>query len=93
MSIKQMLMVWEREIGDGKYQQILLAMADKADEEGGSLYPSLDYLAWMTELHKNTVRRKINALIKMGVLEVIEEATPRRSAQYQLHLNKLPYKM
>lgn len=91
MSVKQTWMVWERDIG-GRDQLILLALADMADDFGGSLFPSMEYISWKTGLSVDTIRRSLRELAASGVLEKLEDATPRRSARYRLQLARLPLK-
>lgn len=91
MSVKQTWMVWERQIG-GRDQQILLALADMCDDTGGSLFPSMEYLAWKTGLSVDTIRRALRSLAAVGALIKLSDPTPRMSARYRLNLDVLPKK-
>lgn len=55
---------------DSTAQLVLLAIADRCDDEGLTAYPSIGTLAKKTRLTKRTVIRAINRLRVSGVLDV-----------------------
>ncbi len=70
MSVRVMTWVWDQtEVGGGD-RLLLLALADEADDEGGSCYPSIRRLAAKTRTHTNTVQRGVGRLEAAGLIEV-----------------------
>ena len=55
---------------DGTNQLVALAIADHADEEG-YCYPSIERLARRARLSERTVRRSVESLIALSVIEVV----------------------
>ena len=91
MSIKLMHEVFGKEV-DHSEQAVLLAMADHADDEGGSCFPSVDRIAYKTGYKPRNVIRVMGELRQKGVLEVVAHATAQRSTEYRIHLERLPDK-
>ena len=85
-----MSQVWEKQV-DHPEQAILLALADHADDDGSSVYPSVEYIAWKTGYSARQVRRIQNGLREQGVLVVVQ-ASPGRTVEHRLNLTVLPQK-
>jgi len=67
MSVKMSSWVWEHSGAAGTDLLILLALADVADDTG-VCWPSLATLAGKTKVHEATVRRRLRALRKLGLV-------------------------
>ena len=91
MSVKKMTEVWECDIS-APWQQILLAMADIADDDGKSLFPSAEYLAWKMGNSSRQVRRLWADLRQAKILKVLKSSTQHQPTAYQLDLSGLPKK-
>jgi DNA-binding MarR family transcriptional regulator len=87
VSVKQMGMVWELDLPPN-HKIVLLAYADHADDDGGSVFPSLGRIAHKTGYSKDQVRRISRELADAGLMEKVQDATPRRGAEYELHLER-----
>ena len=88
MSIKLMAEVW----GSGlkrSLKAVALAYADHADDDGGSIYPSVAYTAWKTGYSKRAVQQHTKELVDRGVLTRVGEG-PNGTNEYRLNANKLP---
>jgi len=94
MSIKQMALVWEHEFTANELL-VMLALADHANDEGGSIYPALGRVAWKTGLSRRTVQRYVSDLRKRKVLKIVkhaEDSTPNEyRIQWQYAEKKPPY--
>lgn len=86
MSAKAMGRVWDLDLPHNK-RLVLLAMADHADHEGGSIYPSVALIAWKTGYSDRQVQRIIQELVADGILALVTEHTDHQPNVYQLNLN------
>ena len=71
MSVKQMALVWEYEFKPA-HQQIMLALADHAHDDGTEIRPSVGRLAWKTGYSERQVQRNLKELrndLKILVLQ------------------------
>ncbi len=91
MSIKLMSEVWTRELPHPE-QSVLLALADHADDEGGSVFPSLALVAWKTGYSTRQVRRIVRTLEDRGALVLVAEATRYRPNEYRIVMEAVPAK-
>lgn len=82
MSVKLMSAIFETEFRDLQDQEgnttkastaklVLLALADHANDEGESAYPSVDRLAKKTALSEQTIRNTFDALRHNGVVMLV----------------------
>ncbi len=70
MSVKVMGLVWDLKISrEGKF--ILLAYADHADHEGGSIFPAISTIAEKTGYSKRSVQRITRLLEESGHLVAV----------------------
>ena len=56
MSVKIMALVWEKDLPFNK-AWVLMALADHANHEGGSVFPSLPLIAWKTGYSLPSIKR------------------------------------
>lgn len=96
MSAKIMGAVWDLDLPHAE-AFVLLAMADHADHDGGSVRPSFGLIAWKTGYSERQVRRIVATLTTRGIL--ILEASGKddgTSNTYRINLSvgiqKKPYK-
>ena len=68
---------------------VLLALADWADDAGGSIYPSIPTVSRKTRLGERTVRRTFRAVESLGVLVKVRAARQHRAAEYRIDLSRL----
>lgn len=68
MSVKAMAAVWDMEIKDPAEKFVLLAYADHADHQGGSIYPAVATIAQKTGYDERSVRRIAHRLVESGRL-------------------------
>jgi hypothetical protein len=101
MSIKFMAKVYELAV-DSDTREILMALADHADHEGYSIYPSVALLAWkigdgsMNEQgeyrNTRTVQRRLRELQEIGALVELKPSGFHRATEYGLDLSVFPKK-
>jgi hypothetical protein len=72
MSIKVMSEVWTYAACKGSELLVLLALADFGDDDGENIYPSMQTLARKTRLSDKQVRRVIQNLVKLNLVEILE---------------------
>ena len=71
MSVRIMSAVFENQELTSTEKLIMLALADHANDEGKSIYPSQDTLARKTSLARPTINKHIQALVDKGYLRKI----------------------
>lgn len=84
MSVRVMTWVFEHSKSTGNDRLVLLAIADRANDEGTDAWPSIETLAGKTRASESTVKRSIRRLVELGELDVIEVGTGRRSSRYRV---------
>jgi hypothetical protein len=93
MSIKLMAQVWEVAEVSGSELLVLLALADFANDEGGSIYPAMKTIARKARLSIDQARRIVHKLIAAGVVELVEEGgwtgNRNRPNEYRIVLGAL----
>lgn len=78
-------------------QQVLLALADHAHDDGSSIYPSVGRLAWKTNRSERTVQRILRSIEQEGLLVLVANADGGRgrAREYRLAVGtgrtKAPY--
>ena len=83
MSVKQMALVWEHEFPPNE-QLVMLAMADHANDEGGSIFPSLERIAWKTGYSRRSVQRIVSELRTKKILKVVKASKINRPNEYRI---------
>ncbi len=77
MSAKGLWKVWELNLP--AYDKLVLAkMADRADDEGGSIFESIGTVAALCSVSPSTVHRVIRRAKKIGLLEVVQKGGGRK---------------
>lgn len=85
MSVKVTAAVWERSAAEGTDRLVLLALADHADDETWSCWPSLSHLAAKCRISERTVRRSLRDLEAAGEVQTVTRAGT--SSRYHIRLN------
>ena len=71
MSVRIMSMVFDNQELSSTEKLVMLALADHANDEGKSIYPSQDRLAMKTGLSRETINRHVKRLIQKGIIRKI----------------------
>src|SRR5262245_56804766 len=77
MSIKVMSLVYSATLGSATRKAVALKLADHADDNGRSIYPSVATIAAAIEVDRSTVQRTLKQLCKDGFLEVAKKGGGR----------------
>jgi hypothetical protein len=92
MSIKVMAAIWDSADASGSELLVLLALADFANDDGGSIYPSIATVAKKARLSADQARRIIHKLIKQGKVELVQaggwDSQRNRPNQYRINLER-----
>lgn len=86
-----MTMAWESELQTSQ-KMAMLAMCDWANDDGGSVYPSIAKLAKRISCSERQAQRIVHALIDDGLVAVVGNAlggVPGQSRQYRINVAKL----
>jgi len=89
MSIKLMSKVWEHGPEDKTETLVLLALADRANDDGTSCYPSLDEITNRCRLSRQGALNVIDRLEENGYLTKQSGGGRGNPNQYRLHPNAL----
>lgn len=91
MSVHVMSLVYSAKLGNPYRKAVALKMADHANDDGGSVYPSLARLAAEAEVSLSTVQRTIRDMLDMGIITVVAAggSGPGSTTQYQFELKRL----
>mgnify|MGYP001610609570 CR=1 FL=1 len=84
-----MSMVYSARLGGAAKKAVALKMADCANDEGESIFPSLDTIAYDTEMSRSSVQRVIKQLLEVGVISVTKDGGGRRPTEYRLNIRKI----
>lgn len=89
MSVQQMALVWGLQLPHNQ-AWVLMALADHADHEGGSVHPSIEMIAWKTGYSERQVHRIVASLINKGLMMPIRNRKGGRgkAVLYRLTLEK-----
>lgn len=90
MSAKVMGRVWDLKLPQNQLI-VLLAMADHADHEGGSIFPGTPLIAWKAGLSEKQTQRIIKGLVASGIL-VEQSAKPGQKKVYRIDFSKATFK-
>lgn len=85
MSIKLMTRVWEHGPDDRTETMVLLALADRANDDGTSCFPSVAEVSQRSRLSRRGTQKVIRRLEEKGYLTVDENSGPGGTNNYQLH--------
>lgn len=91
MSVKIMAMVFAGKFGTPTRKVLALALADHADDDGASIYPSIARLAEKCEIDRRTVQRQLRAFEEEGLLAVVSLGGTRGkdTREWKFDLTKL----
>lgn len=81
--------VWELDLPQNQLS-ILLAMADHARDDGSSVYPGIDYLAWKTGYSERNITRIIEQLEASGIIAAVSHRNGGRGhvTEWQIDITK-----
>ena len=77
--------VWGLELTSPK-RMVLLAMADHANDDGGRVFPSIEYVAWKTGYSERQTKRIVSGLITDGLLVKERDATRYTPNVYRIDI-------
>lgn len=92
MSIKALNLAWATPIKPTGLKLVLLHFADRADDNGGSLYPSMADTARRCDISRAQAQRHVKALVTAGLLSVVANAKggpPGATTRYRLQIERL----
>ena len=90
MSVRVMSLVFENQTLSSTEKLIMLALADHANDEGKSIYPSQNRLSRKTSLARGTVNLHIQELIKKGYLNMVGYKIDRSNVlELEMNVNML----
>ncbi|TSE30196.1 helix-turn-helix domain-containing protein [Tepidimonas charontis] len=92
MSIKLVSMAWEAAPLSGSELLCLLAMCDWANDDGGSLHPSMQAIARKIRVSEKQARRIVQGLVEAGYLTVVGNphgGAPGSTKQWVINVRKL----
>ncbi|WP_197091084.1 helix-turn-helix domain-containing protein, partial [Herbaspirillum chlorophenolicum] len=92
MSLIAMGAVWQNFSRGGSEKLTLLALADWCDDDGKSLYPSIQRIAKKISASESQARRIVHGFIEEGLLSVVGNhngGAKGATRQYHLHLERL----
>lgn len=92
MSIKVSSLIWDKWPNGGSEMLCVLALSDWCNDEGGSLYPSINTLARKMRVSDRQAQRILHGLIDQGFVSVIGNkhgGAPGSTRQYHLNVPKI----
>jgi hypothetical protein len=91
MAIEVMAMVFRARLGSPTRKAVALKLADHANEDGESIFPSVRRIAVESEISERTVIRTLNDLKAMKLLLLVEEGGkgPGSTNKYRMDLDML----
>ncbi|WP_124617047.1 helix-turn-helix domain-containing protein, partial [Burkholderia sp. Bp9143] len=87
MAINAIRIVWQHFPRGGSEMLVMLALADWCNDDGKSLYPSMNAIAKKCRLSKAQARRIVRRFIAEGLVEVLANAAggnPGQTPHYWL---------
>ncbi len=92
MSIKLVDAVLDTFQHGGSLKLTFVVMADRASDEGGSLFPSMATIARRASLSVDQARRNVRELCRLGYLEVVAKShggAPGNTTRYRIVVDRL----
>src|SRR3990167_3511040 len=86
MSVKIMGLIWDLDLESNK-KFVLLAYADHANHEGGSIWPAVNTIVKKTNYHERSVQRITRELEESGYL-VADGEGPKGTNKWRIPLNQ-----
>jgi AraC-like DNA-binding protein len=95
MSVHVSSLVYSRLFGGASIKLVALKLADHANDDGGSIYPSIARVAAECELSERQVQRILRDMVSRGLLRVDGDAKggrghPTRYSFHMVSLSALP---
>lgn len=86
--------VWQSNL-DSHLKPLAAAMADIANDDGSSIFPSVAYLAWLLGKGERSVQHGLSELKNLGIIEAVafERGGRNHTTEYRLIEAKLPYRL
>jgi len=83
--------IWQSDL-DPELKPLAAALADVANDDGTSIYPSVGYMGWLLSRSERTVQTGLKALRAAGVLRVVKEGGQGagNTTEYRLVEEMLP---
>lgn len=83
--------VWQSDL-DGDLKPLAAALADIANDDGSSIYPSVAYVAWLLKRTERSVQARMKELRERGILKVVRQGGrwPGDTTEYCLIEANLP---
>jgi hypothetical protein len=91
MSIELMTLAWRTGLATGP-KMVLLVMCDKANDEGGSLWPSVKFVAKRSSMSERQVQRTLREFESIRLLRVVGNqagGAPGQTRQYEINVRVL----
>lgn len=91
MSVLVAGLCYEATFGCAKRKSIVVALADHASHDGGSVFPSVALLARKTEYSERTVQRTLRDLEQIGIIEVVSAGGqgPKDTREWRFNMHLL----
>lgn len=91
MSIRLMTLMWDVRFPTQSQLLVALKIADYANDQGGSIFPSRNRLADLTQTSESTVKNVLRAFRSVGLLHVTKEGGhgPKSTTHYEVNLRLL----
>ena len=86
MSVRIMSMVFERYPSGGGEMLLALALADHAHDDGTSIYPSVEQLAYKTRQSERTVQYQLRAMEASGWLILVNAGNGGRGSRREYRI-------
>jgi DNA-binding transcriptional ArsR family regulator len=86
--------VWQSNL-DSHLKPLAAAMADIANDDGSSIFPSVAYLAWLLGKGERSVQHGLSELKELGIIEAVafEKGGRNHTTEYRLIEDRLPYRI
>lgn len=82
--------VWQSDL-DPELKPYAAALADIANDDGTSIYPTVEYVSWLIGVDRRTVQRAIGQLRDRGILVLVRPGGGRGNpSEYRLEEEALP---
>ncbi len=88
MSVSVMTLVWRSDL-PANHKLVLLAYADHANDEGGSVYPGEDWMAAKTGYTSGNIRRVTKQLVEAGFLHRVKRGQTGQRAEWEVDVPML----
>ncbi len=88
MSVSVMTLVWRSDL-PANHKLVLLAYADHANDEGGSVYPGEDWMAAKTSYTGGNIRRVTKQLVEAGFLHRVKRGQTGQRAEWEVDVPML----